>query len=168
MFYQQLCYFLQLLTSFETSESRIKSLKMSDIENSGGDDDSVAVSKKNGTSALKENNVAKIIPKSGLDDNKMDVDVDDHNHSDAAGNKLNGSSSPKKLPGKQHHVMNGGSSIDGDDDDDDEDVANGKSSDDGETSHLVTDDDSVQEATPSASSLSSPRKAGHARNDDYR
>ena len=87
---------------------------MSDIENSGGDDDSVAVSKKNGTSALKENNVAKIIPKSGLDDNKMDVDVDGHNHSGAAGNKLDGSSSPKKLPGKQHHVMNGGSSIDGD------------------------------------------------------
>ena len=133
---------------------------MSDIENSGGDDDSVAISKKNGTSALKENNVAKIITKSGHDD-KMEVDVDDHNHNDGAGNKLNGSST------KEHHVMNGGSSVDGDDDDED-DVTNGKSTDDGETSHPVTDDDSVQEATPSASSLSSPRKAGHARNDDYR
>lgn len=134
---------------------------MSDIENSGGDDDSVTISKKNGTSALKENNVAKKV----LANDKMDVDADDHNHSDSAGNKLNGSS---KVSGKEHHVMNGGSSVDEDDDDvDDDEVTNGKSTDDGETSHLVTDDDSIQEATPTPSSLNSPRKASHARNDEY-
>ncbi len=104
---------------------------MSDIENSGGDDDSIAFAKKNGSVALKENNVAKNVTKTG--EEKMEVEADDH---DTTGNKLNGSSSPIKSSGKDHHVMNGGSGVD---DEEDESVTNGKSTDDGETSHPVTD-----------------------------
>jgi len=125
---------------------------MSDIENSGNDDDSVTVAKKNGTLALKENNVTKNVAKSN--DDKTDVDIDDHDSTD----KLNGSASPKKV----HSVMNGGgngvSDAEGS-------VTNGKWTDDGETSHPVTDDDSVLEATPTPSSRSSPRKV---LNDEYR
>ena len=128
---------------------------MSDIENSG--DDTIAVAKKNGSIALKENNVTKNVTKTN--DEKVDADMEDHDTSD----KLNGSAaSPKKVSDKDRSIMNGeGNGVS----DAEDSITNGKWTEDCETSHPATDDDSVLEATPTPSSRNSPRKT---LNDEYR